>query len=56
MRAGILGHVHGYPVEVLRKLKRSPKNLLVICRKGGIFGVAVEKLDVYVVEPVQHTA
>jgi hypothetical protein len=48
----MMGHVEGYSVEILRILERSSENRLKIWRKGGIFWVAVEELDMDVVEPV----
>lgn len=51
-----MGQVHRYPVEVMWIIERPSKNFFQVLREGGISGVAVDKLDVGVVEPVQYTA
>ena len=51
-----MGQMHRYLEELLGILERSSENPLIVCRKGGVFRVAVEEPDVRVVEPVQYAA
>jgi hypothetical protein len=52
----MMGYVEGCSGEVLRILERPSENRLKMWRNGDMFWVAVEELDMHVLEPVQCAA